>query len=185
MAFFRLCTWSVIVFAFDLPGISKKLTFYLFADDTNIYFESSNLLDLQKTVNKELWKVRKWLESNRLALNINETNSVIFHSAGKEICDNITVKIGKKKIHRENHVRFLGVLLESTLSWKTNITELSKKLSRTVGLFYRIRHYAPQDTLILLYHGLFASLLSYGISVWGSNYPSFIDSIFVIQKKGY
>ena len=46
----------------DLPSISKKLTFYLFADDANIYFESSNLLQLQKTVNKELWKVRKWLE---------------------------------------------------------------------------------------------------------------------------
>ena len=28
----------------DLPSISKKLTFYLFTDDTNIYFESSNLL---------------------------------------------------------------------------------------------------------------------------------------------
>ena len=35
----------------------------------------------------------------------------------------------------------------------------------------------------MLYHGLFASLLSYGISVWGLTYPSLIDSIFVIQKK--
>ena len=37
----------------DLPSISKKLTFYLFADDTNIYFESSDLLHLQKIVNFE------------------------------------------------------------------------------------------------------------------------------------
>ena len=101
----------------DLPIISKKLTFYLFADDSNIYFESLDLLHLQKTENKELRKVRKWLESNRLALNINKTNFVIFHSAGKEICDNIAIKMGKKKIHRENHVRFLGVLLDSALSW--------------------------------------------------------------------
>ena len=71
------------------------------------------------------------------------------------------------------------------MSWNTHITELSKKLSRVVGLFYKIRHYAPQDTLILLYHGLFASLFSFsfGISVWGLTYPSLIDSIFVIQKK--
>ena len=104
----------------------------------------------------------------------------MFHSAGKVICDNITIKIDKKKIHRETHVHFLGVLLDSVLSWKTHLTELSKKLSRTVGLFYKIRHYAPQDTLILLYQGLFASLLSYGISVWGLTYSSLI---FVIQKK--
>ena len=121
----------------DLLSISKKLTFYLFADDTNIYFESSNLLHLHKTINKELRKVRKWLESNRLALNIDKTNFVIFHSAGKVMCDNITIKIGKKKIHRENHVCFLGVLLDSALSWKTHITELSKKFSQTVGLFYK------------------------------------------------
>ena len=49
----------LLLYINDLPRISKKLTFYLFADDTNIYFESSDLLHLQKTVNKELRKVRK------------------------------------------------------------------------------------------------------------------------------
>ena len=48
----------------DLPKLSKELTFYLFADDTHIYFESSDLLHIQTTINKELRKVRKWLESN-------------------------------------------------------------------------------------------------------------------------
>ena len=180
-----LCTWSVTVFALYkwFTQYLQEINFLFIADDTNIYFESSNFLHLQKIVNKELRKVRKWLESNSLALNTDKTNLVIFRSAGKEICDNITIMIGKKKIHRENHVRFLGVLLASALSWKTHITELSEKLSRTVGLFYKIRHYTPQDALILLYHGLFASLFSYGISVWGLTYPSLIDSIFVVQKK--
>ena len=48
----------------DLAKVSKKHTFFLFADDTNIYYESSNILDIQKTVNKELCKVRKWLKAN-------------------------------------------------------------------------------------------------------------------------
>ena len=101
----------------------------------------------------------------------------------KKVSDEITLKIGKKKIHRENHVRFLGVLLDATLSWKTHITELSKKLSRTVGLFHKIMHPAPQETLILLYHGMFASPLFYGIAVWSLTRPYLIHSIFVIQKK--
>ena len=54
----------------DLPNVSKPLTFYLFADDTNIYFKSSDLLTIQKVANQELRKVRKWLEANRLALKI-------------------------------------------------------------------------------------------------------------------
>ena len=45
----------------DLPSVSWKLTFFLFADDTNIYYESSDVVDIQKTVNKELRNVREWL----------------------------------------------------------------------------------------------------------------------------
>ena len=52
-----------LLFINDLPSVSKFLTFYLFADDTNIYYESSDLLNIQKIVNRELCKVRKWLEA--------------------------------------------------------------------------------------------------------------------------
>ena len=59
-----------LIFINDLPDISKHLTFYLFADNTNIYYESSNLLHIQKIVNRELPKDHKWLEANRLALTL-------------------------------------------------------------------------------------------------------------------
>ena len=62
----------------DLPNISNKLKFYLFADDTNIFFQNSNLDILEKTVNRELGKLTLWLNANRLALNISKTNFVIF-----------------------------------------------------------------------------------------------------------
>ena len=38
----------------DLPNISEKLSFFLFADDTNLYYESDDLLELEKTMNLEL-----------------------------------------------------------------------------------------------------------------------------------
>ena len=50
-----------LIFSDDLPNVSKHLTFYLFADDTNIYYESSDLTNVQKVVNREFHKVRKWL----------------------------------------------------------------------------------------------------------------------------
>ena len=122
-------------------------------------------MNIQKIVNRELQKVRKWLEANRLALNIEKTNFVIFRSQQRIITDHITLKIGKKKIKQELGVRFLGVLLDSTLSWKNHLTELSKKLARSGGIFYNIRHYAPRNTLTILYHA--ALFLSYGVSVCG------------------
>ena len=147
--------------------MSKHLIFNLFADDTNIYFESTDLLHIQKVVNRELRKVKKWLKANRLALNIDKTNFVIFHSHQRKITDNIVVRFGRKSIKQESYVKILGILFDSNLSWKFHLTELSKKLARTAGLFY----YAPKDTFMLLHHGLFASFLAYGISVWGSILP--------------
>ena len=91
--------------------------------------------------------------------------------------------MGKKNIKQESSVPFLGVLLDSNLNWKNHLTELSKKLARATGIFYKIRHYAPRDTLTLLYHAVYAPFLSYDVSVWGLTHPSLLGPIFILQKK--
>ena len=166
-----------------LPSASKVLSFHLFADDTNIYFKSSDIVHLQKVMNRELRKVRKWLDANHLALNIDKTNFVIFHSSQKKIVHPVVLRIGKK-IHDENCVKFLGVLLDSSLSWKHHIAELSKKLARIAGIFYKVRHIIPLETLKMLYGTTHCfTLVSYGITVWGLTHKSYLDLIIIAQKK--
>ena len=46
-----------LIYINDLPNISSKLKFYLFADDTNIYCEHNDLKSLEKTMNLELKKL--------------------------------------------------------------------------------------------------------------------------------
>ena len=75
--------------------ISKLLTFFLLADDTNIYFESDDLTRLTKTVNKELTKVKIWMDCNKLALIIDKTNFVLFHAPKKKLPDLIPINFGK------------------------------------------------------------------------------------------
>ena len=88
-----------------------------------------------------------------------------------------------EKVSQETCVKFLGVLVYSIVSWKPHLTELSKKLSRTVGLLYKLRHYTPLETLKLLYFGIFCPLLSYGVQVCGLTYPTHINPVFILQKK--
>ena len=52
----------------DLPNTSKLFSFYLFADDTNIYFSRKKLNDLKLILNQELHAVAEWMKSNSLAL---------------------------------------------------------------------------------------------------------------------
>ena len=59
-----------LFFINDLRAVCKKLKFYLFTNDTNIYFEVDLL---EKTTNKELRKVDKWFTTNRPALNFDKS----------------------------------------------------------------------------------------------------------------
>ena len=128
-----------LIYINDLPNSSQFVSFFLFADDTNIYCESENLQLLIRKVNRELKKVKLWLDSNKLALNIEKTNFVIFHSPRRKLPDFKNVKIGKQYIQRCKYVKFLGVLMDEHLTWKFHITELCKKLSKAVGIFFKTK----------------------------------------------
>lgn len=167
----------------DLPNISEKLKFFLFADDTNIYYEANNLKDLERTINKELCWLNHWLNVNRLALNISKTNFVVFHPFNKPLKEYITIKINKKAISEEKYVKYLGVLIDSTLSWTHQIQNISKKVARALGVMYRIRPFVTMALLKNIYYSLVYPHLLYGIQVWGFSFNNNINKLFVLQKK--
>ena len=172
-----------LIYINDLLNASKKLNFYLFADDTNIYCESKDLSNLLKIVNKELRSIKRWFDANKLSLNIDKTTYIIFHPSSRNVPSDCTMKIGKKLIKRVKFVKFLGLLLDEHLSWKYHLSELSKKLARTCGIFFKIRNLLPLDVLLCLYNALFLSFLQYSLIVWGQTFASYIDPIFKLQKK--
>ena len=98
----------------------KHLSFIII---TSIYFDSDDLITFQKTVSKELRKVKKWLDVNRLALNISKTNYAIFQSPSKVIDQFIGMKLGLKPLNRVDYIEYLDLLVDSTLSWRPHITE--------------------------------------------------------------
>ena len=93
------------------------------------------------------------------------------------------MKFGRKKISQADHVRFLGVLLDETLGWKPHLVELSWKLARSVGIFYKFRYYVPLDTLKSVYYALFHHFLTYGIDAWGSTFENLLNPVLVVKEK--
>ena len=82
----RLSSWPPLIpFVNDIYKCSTEFTFYLFADDTNIIYANNNLRTLESTVNSELAKVSEWLKANKLTLNIQKSNYVIFRPRQKTL----------------------------------------------------------------------------------------------------
>ena len=171
-----------LIYVNDLPNISDKLKFFLFADDTNIYYDSEDLIELEKTVNQELRKLSQWLNINRLALNVGKTNFVIFR-ANKKVYHNVTLILNRKAIEQKDHVKYLGVLMDEHLNWKKQIANVTKKISRGIGILAKLRSYLDPKLLRNIYYSIVYSHLSYGVEAWGSASATDLEKILILQKK--
>ena len=51
----------------------------------------------------------------------------------------------------KDHVKYLGVLLDSHVSWKYHTDNVALKIRRIVGVFASLRHVVPFTTLLRIY----------------------------------
>ena len=104
----------------------------MFADDTNVFMSNNSLTELVEKLNAELEKVDKWFKANKLSLNLEKTNYILFCSKHKTIFSHdhkLSVNIDNQSITRVSSAKFLGVHIDELLSWKEHITDISKKNS--------------------------------------------------------
>ena len=71
----------------DFHNSSKLFEFHLFADDANLFYEHKSLQQLQENINSELINIHTWLCANKLSLNIEKSNFILFHSPQKKLQD--------------------------------------------------------------------------------------------------
>ena len=167
----------------DLSKCSNILDFHLFADDTNLFLDNTNILNLETNLNVELDKVSQWLFANKLSLNIEKTSFVVFHSPQRRIAHKLNLNISNMSVTSDNQVKYLGLIFDSNLNWKPYLHELSKKISRGIGVLSKIRHYVNRNILLLLYYSLIYPFLTYGLSIWGNTYSSTLRPLIILQKK--
>ena len=121
------------------PG---PLTLTIHVRPGNIYKNRIDMAwELADVINQELKLLSQWLKINRLVLNISKTNFVIFHSYRRIVHHNVTLLLDKKSISEKSHIKYLGVLVDQHLNWKYQISNVSKKISRSIGIMYRLRNF--------------------------------------------
>ena len=149
----------------DLPEASA---FYikLFADDTFLCLQNSDLSKLEIDVNVELRKVCEWLASNKLTLNVSKSKYMIT-SANRRITPNLNIYINEELMEECDSYKYLGVMIDKNLTWKEHIQYVCKKVSKSCGYLAKLRHCVSTDTLISIYYALVHSYVRYGISSWG------------------
>ena len=128
-------------------------------------------------------KLYLWLNVNRLSLNIEKTNYIIFHAFNKPIKQKLQIQLNGKTITEKDCIKYLGILVDSSLSWKQQVSNVSKKISRSIGIMYKLRPYLPLNVMKSIYYSLVYSHLIYAIEVWGAAFKTELNKLFVLQKR--
>ena len=108
------------------------------ADDTTILYTDKNLKDLDTIVNSELQNLYNWLTANKLTLNINKSNFVIFHPYQKrlayqpKLCMFDNEKNKYVRLESKVDIKYLGIKYQN-LSWNTTFILLFQKLVKMLG----------------------------------------------------
>ncbi len=93
--------------------VSKVLKMVSFADDTNLYCSGKSLEQLLNTVELELRVFKKWLDDNRLSLNLRKTKFIIF--SNRQSNNKVKLMINNEEIERMYENKFVGVIIDHKL----------------------------------------------------------------------
>ena len=133
-----------LIYINDIIYCNQSINFILFADDTSIFSSGKNLDSLFQLINRQLKDISQWMRANRLILNTGKTNYMIFGTRNTQNVDqNFKLYYRNEEITKAQNVKFLGIYLDDKLSWNYHINDLCVKLSRKIGIFYRLQ-FLPQ-----------------------------------------
>ena len=166
------------LFINDIVNSSNIAKFQLFADDTSLFFNHQ----LFSTANDELKNIGDWLASNKLSINIEKTVYLLFNST-KIVPPLPELQLYGTPIQRQNNTKFLGILIDDKLSWKNHAHSIIGKISRMLGVIYKIKNNLTLSALRTIYLSLIQPSIHYGIIFWYGVSSDLRIRIFRLQKK--
>jgi len=133
----------------------------------------------------ELKQITSWFKSNRLTLNIKKTKWMLMGSTRKtNSTPELEIKINGDTLERVSSYKYLGVILDSSLSFTDHLDEVCSKMSQRLGLLRRLRPYLCTGVANLLYKTLALPLLEYCNVVWDNCSAANKQRLQILQNRG-
>ena len=111
----------------DISQSSDILKFFLFADDTTVYYSADPTDEnTEQILNTELEKVSCWLAANKLSLNVKKSNFLHFHY-GKQKRKIVQIKINNTPVEEKETAKYLGTFIDNKLTWKNQIQHIKSR----------------------------------------------------------
>ena len=92
-------------------------------------------------------------------------------------------RISGQKMKQKSSEKYLGLIIDEFLNWKTHYTILRSKLERSIGLLAKLGYYVSPNLLRTVYYAIFDSYVRYGFEIWAQNKNAGPNEIYALQDK--
>ena len=155
-----------LIFTNDLHHCVENGNCLLFVDDTTLYFTHQNITYLKWGIEEDLKRVMDWFKANKLTLNVNKTECVLFNY--KPLKDKFSINIGNITITNTDNAKFLGLWLDQNLTFRKHTNILIIKLKQNTNLLKVSNKFLTKTCKKIIYFAHIQSHICYGLSIWGN-----------------
>ena len=181
---------SVTLFSLKINSIVKALNpgvkCSLFVDDFVICFSGKHMHTIERQLQQCLNKIQDWATNNGFKFSKSKTKCV--HFCNQRNChEDPELKLDNVAIPVVEEFKFLGIIFDKKLTFKSHINYLKTKCSKALNLLKVLSHTdwgADQYTLLYLYRTLIRSKLDYGSIVYGSARKTYLKPLDTIHHQG-
>ena len=167
----------------DLCVTCNYPKYILYADDTTVTLSNENFTDLINQTNNELELISQWAIHNRLTVNADKTECMVFSNREISTNTNSLLTLGTDHLNLKNNSKFLGVFLDNKTSFSSHIDFIRNKITKSSGILYRINSSLNQQARLSFYYSFVYPYLSNNIEIWGRTHQYLLQSLFIAQKR--
>ena len=172
-----------LMFIMFVNDLAHTCPCYLFADDCIIEQYGNTPIDAVTSTNELLPTVAKWYENNLLKLNTSKTYVLMLANRQIDTDQLPPVVINGNTATYTNSFKYLGLHLDTTLSWNEHIACTKNKILPVISKFARIRHLIDLQTAKLYYTSLIRPQLEYAAAVRFNMSATNINIIEILQNR--
>ena len=141
-----------LIYINDLPRALKISRMSVFADDTCLYHQSSDISLLNEAINEDLTHIDNWIRGNKLSFNVTRTYSIPISTEPKLKAlkfknESLRLKIHVDELEVVQRTKCFAVQIENSVDWKEYIKVTSSKVSKAVGFLRYAKPFLIEETL--------------------------------------
>ncbi len=116
-------------------------------------------------------------------LNTKKTKSICFSIRKLPVTDSLNIRIKVEIIEQVSKEKYLGMILDSQLNFKSHVKKLRKTIKANITSFRIIRNCLKYDHAFLFLNSMILSHMVYGLSIWSQTNQCIINQVECLYNR--